>query len=58
MATEIAPETLTLSSIAKQFSDEEAAWLFLERVKRPNGPVYLVSGLGGVYEPCWIPLNM
>jgi transposase-like protein len=39
MATEIVAETLTLSSIAKQFSDEEAAWLFLERIKWPNGPV-------------------
>lgn len=35
----IAAETLTLSTIAKQFSDEEAAWVFLERVTWPNGPV-------------------
>lgn len=32
-------EELTLSVIAQQFSDEEAAWLFLERTKWPNGPV-------------------
>jgi transposase-like protein len=32
-------DTLTLSLIAKQFSDEEAAWLFLEQTKWPNGPV-------------------
>lgn len=32
-------EELTLSVIAKQFSDEEAAWLFLERIKWPNGPI-------------------
>jgi hypothetical protein len=32
-------EALTLSVIARQFSDEEAAWLFLERTKWPHGPV-------------------
>ena len=32
-------DTLTLSVLAKQFSDEEAAWLFLERTTWPNGPI-------------------
>jgi transposase-like protein len=30
---------LTLSSIAKQYSDEEAAWLFLEEMRWQDGPV-------------------
>jgi transposase-like protein len=29
---------LTLSSIAKQYSNEEAAWLFLEEMRWPDGP--------------------
>ncbi len=37
--SEIAAETLNLSMIAKQFSDEEAAWTFLERIKWPSGPI-------------------
>jgi len=32
-------ETLNLSMIAARFSDEEAAWEFLEHTKWPNGPV-------------------
>ncbi len=39
VAVEIEPEDLTLSAIAKRFSDEEAAWAFLEQTKWPNGPV-------------------
>ena len=30
---------LNLSTLAKHFSDEEAAWTFLERIKWPNGPI-------------------
>jgi transposase-like protein len=32
-------EDLNLAVIAKLYADEEAAWLFLERVRWPNGPV-------------------
>lgn len=41
----IAPEDLTLSTIAKHFSDEEAAWAFLEQTKWPNGPVCPCCGV-------------
>jgi transposase-like protein len=32
-------KNLTLFTIAKQFNDEEAAWLFLEEMLWPNGPI-------------------
>lgn len=39
MAANEAPVTLNLSTIAKQFSDETAAWEYLEQLRWPNGPV-------------------
>lgn len=36
---EIAAGALTLSTIAKQFSDEATAWEALESIRWPNGPV-------------------
>ena len=50
VAVEIAaiePADLTLSTIAKHFSDEEAAWAFLEQTKWPNGPVCPRCGVVG-----------
>ncbi|MGH2486329.1 MAG: transposase [Ktedonobacterales bacterium] len=38
-ATKREGEELNLAVIAKLYADEEAAWLFLERVRWPNGPV-------------------
>ena len=35
----MATDTLNLTTIAKQFADEEAAWLFLEETRWPDGPV-------------------
>lgn len=37
MATAVA--VLNLSTIAKQFSDEAAAWAFMEATRWPNGPI-------------------
>jgi transposase-like protein len=39
MPKKIEKTTHTLSSISKQFSDEEAAWEYLEKIRWPNGTV-------------------
>ena len=39
MADEATGADLNLSTIAKQYSDEEAAWLFFESIRWPNGPI-------------------
>jgi hypothetical protein len=55
MGTEIVAETLTLSSIAKQFSDEEAAWLFFEQTRWPDG--LICPHCGTVDHACYIAPN-
>src|SRR4051812_30274347 len=32
-------QKITLSHLAKHYSDEGAAWAFLERLRWPNGPI-------------------
>lgn len=39
MVDETTGADLNLSTIAKQYSDEEAAWLFFESIRWPNGPI-------------------
>jgi transposase-like protein len=39
MPKKIEKTTLTLTAIARSFSDEAAAWNFLEYVRWPNGPI-------------------
>jgi hypothetical protein len=59
--------TLTLSAVAKHFSDEEAAWRFLEQTRWPDGPVcphcgavdhaYYLCGQEGSPWSVHIPVN-
>ena len=39
MADETTGAELNLSTIAKQYSDEETAWTFFESIRWPNGPI-------------------
>lgn len=47
MVDETTGADLNLSTIAKQYADEEAAWLFFESIRWPNGPVCPHCGVVG-----------
>jgi len=47
MGTDIAAADLNIVTLAKHFSDEEAAYLLVERMRWPNGPVCPHCGVGG-----------
>jgi len=47
MVDETSGANLNLSTIAKQYADEESAWLFFESIRWPNGPICPNCGVVG-----------